>query len=128
MPEPGEALELVIEDVTRGIGEWLRADDDIPGSGFRLLEPFERDAEQLRNAETGTVVVPWGWTGRHDGDVMGVTPTGRIIDIHGVTLVRDTEQGPQFSRFVDWISALGQMGVGLFSRPVIDDGAPPDLI
>jgi hypothetical protein len=115
-----------MRDVEVGIGEWLRADEDIDGAGFRLLEPFDREADQLRNAETGTVVIPWAWVGRHDGDVMGFTPTGRVIDVHGVTLVRDTEDGPKYSRFVDWVSALGQMGVGLFSRPIIDDGPPPD--
>lgn len=126
MPDPGEALALVRDDVERGMGEWLRADTGIDGSGFRLLEPFDAEEVPINSTQTGTVVIPWAWLGRHDGDVMGVTPTGRVIEVHGVTLVRDTDDGPRYSRFVDWVSALGQMGVGLFSRPVIDEGAPLD--
>ena len=104
------------------MGEWLRADDEVDGAGFRLLEPFDREEVPINSSQTGTVVIPWAWRGRHDGDVMGFAPTGRVVDVHGVTLVRDTDDGPKYSRFVDWISALAQMGVGLFSRPVIDDG------
>ncbi|MGH9275341.1 MAG: hypothetical protein ACRDZU_11905 [Acidimicrobiales bacterium] len=124
MPDPIEALALVRDDVERGMGDWLRADEEIDGAGFRLLEPFDVEDVPINSAQTGTVVIPWAWVGRHDGDVMGFTPTGRVIDLHGVTIVRDTDDGPRYSRFVDWVSALGQMGVGLFSRPVIDDGPP----
>lgn len=124
MPEPAEALAMVEEDIRTGIGEWLRAHDDIPGAGFRLLEPFDNEEVPINSAQTNTVVIPWAWRGRHDADVMGFAPTGRIVDLHGVTLVRDTDTGPGFSRFVDWTSALAQMGVGLFSRAVIDEEPP----
>jgi hypothetical protein len=128
MPDPGEALELVMDDVERGMRAWLSVDDDLEASGFRLLEPFDREPDQFRNDETGTAVIVWAYRGRHAGDIMGIVPTGRIIDVHGVTIVRDTEEGPRYSRFVDWITALGEMGVGLFSRPIIDEGPPEDLI
>jgi hypothetical protein len=124
VPDPGEALALVRDDVERGMGAWLLADDEIDGAGFRLLEPFDSEEVPINSTQTGTVVIPWAWRGRHDGDVMGFAPTGRVIDVHGVTLVRDTDDGPTYSRFVDWVSALGQMGVGLFSRPIVDEGPP----
>lgn len=122
MPDPGEALAMVEEDVKNGMGDWLRAADEVEGAGFRLLEPFDREEVPINSSQTGTVVIPWAWRGRHDGDVMGFAPTGRVVDVHGVTLVRDTDDGPKYSRFVDWTSVLAQMGVGLFSRAVLDDG------
>jgi hypothetical protein len=131
MPEAQDALELVAQDVQEGMGRWLRADDDsIERAGFRVLEPFDVEREGIRGPETGTVAVPWAWVGRHEEDVMGFAPTGQVVELRGVTLVRDTEAGPAFSRFVDWVSALGQMGVGLWTRPVVDEGPPrpPDLV
>jgi hypothetical protein len=125
MPDPSEAIELVARDVESGMGEWLRADvDSLERAGFRVLEEFARDENGIRGAESGTVAVPWAWVGRHDADVMGFAPTGRVIELRGVTMVRDTEDGPAFTRFVDWITALGQMGISLWTRPVVDDGPP----
>ena len=124
MPEPREAEDLVRRDVEEGIGSWLLADESVEGAGFRLLEDLGLEDGHLTNSDAGTVAIPWGYRGRHERDVMGLLPTGRIIDIKGVTLVHETSDGPRFSRFVDWIGALGQMGVGLFSRPVLDD--PPN--
>lgn len=121
MPDPSEALDLVRKDVELGIGQWLTALADIESAGFRILEPFDREPAPLMCAESGTVVVPWAWVGRHDADVMGYLPTGRTIEVRGVTLVRDTDDGPAFSRFVDWVGALAEMGVGIASRPITDD-------
>ncbi|MFZ6005134.1 MAG: hypothetical protein ACOYXM_14505 [Actinomycetota bacterium] len=121
MPEALDAHDLVRQDVERGIGEWLRADDEVDSPGFRLLEPFDDPSDPLVSPNTGTVAVPWAWVGRHVHDVMGYLPTDRVIEVRGVTIVRDTESGPAFSRFVDWVSALAQMGVVVSSRAVTDE-------
>lgn len=126
MPDPSEALELVQRDVERGVGEWL-SPDDVDGAGFRVLEPFDREPNPIAAPDGGPVAIPWAWVGRHTGDVMGYLPTGQIVEVRGVTLVRDTEKGPAFSRFIDWVGALGDMGVTVFTRPVTDEGPPPDL-
>ena len=124
MPIGPEAIDLVRRDVEQGIGSWLIADDDVEGAGFRIQERFERDGGLLGNEDTGTNAVPWAFRGRHDRDVMGFLPTGRIIDVEGVTIIHETDDGERYARFVDWVGALAQMGVGLFNRPVLDD--PPN--
>ena len=121
MPDANEALQRVQEDVEKGIGSWLVEADELENSGFRVLEPFNAEDVPIRSAATGTVVVPWAWVGRHDEDVMGYLPTGQRVEVRGVTLVRDTPDGLGFTRFVDWISALAQIGVTIASRPITDD-------
>jgi len=120
MPDPSEALELVQRDVEQGVGEWL-SPDNVDNAGFRVLEPFDREPNPIAAPDGGPVAIPWAWVGRHTGDVMGYLPTGQIVE------VRDTEKGPAFSRFIDWVGALGDMGVTVFTRPVTDAGPPPDL-
>jgi hypothetical protein len=123
MPDPNEALQLVRDDVTEGIGRWLLSSDDLQNAGFRVLEPFDDEPEPVRSPATGTVVVPWAWVGRHEEDVMGYLPTHQVVELRGVTLVRDTPDGPGFTRFVDWVSALAQMGITMATRPIEDDPA-----
>jgi hypothetical protein len=139
MPDPEEARELVRQDVEIGFGSWLRSDADVDRAGFRILEPFDAETEPIMNHESGTVVIPWAWVGRHEAvesdddggphppaDAMGYLPTGRVVEVRGVTLVRDTEDGPAFSRFVDWVSALADIGVVVSPRPVTDE-VPPSI-
>jgi hypothetical protein len=123
MPLGEEAVNMVQRDVEQGIGAWLVPADDVDGAGFRVQARFERDGGRLGNGDTGTTAVPWAFRGRHEYDVMGFLPTGRVVDVQGVTIVHETPDGPQFARFVDWVGALSQMGVSLFTRPVLDD--PP---
>ena len=120
MPDAGAARELVQRDVEAGIGSWLVAADDIDRRGFRVLEPFDDESAPLQN-DGGTVVVPWAWVGRHEAEAMGFRPTGLTIEVRGVTIVSDADGGPTFSRFVDWVSALADMGVSLSTRGVLDD-------
>lgn len=134
MPDPREAVEAVARDVAEAIGAWLTPDPELDRAGFRLLEPFESDGEALASPDQATVAVPWAWVGRHvrdeahaEGphptDVMGFLATDQAVELRGVTLVRGESGDLRFSRFVDWTSALADIGVGLFTRPVTD--APP---
>ena len=52
---------------------------------------------------------------------MGYLPTGRTIEVRGVTIVSDRAGDPSFARFVDWVSALAELGIPLLARPVVDD-------
>jgi hypothetical protein len=128
MPEIDVALELVQQDVSEGLTAWLepRSDDH----GFAVAGRDEDDLSHLLSSSLGDVAVPWTWTGVHratdddeDRDVMGYQPTGLTIEVRGVTIVSDRDGEVTFARFVDWVSALAEIGVPLLARPVVD--VPP---
>jgi hypothetical protein len=140
MPDLEEAVDGVRRDVTAAIGEWLVPDTSLDRGGFRVLDPFdaalarEADGEALATPDQTTVAVPWAWVGRHvrtarsldtphPTDLMGMLATDRVVELRGVTLVRGEGDDLRFSRFIDWTSALAELGIGIFSRPVTD--APP---
>src|SRR5437899_9618680 len=58
-------------------------------------------------AEGETVVARWSCRGTHKGDLNGIAPTGRQINISGVTITR-LEKGKLAEGFVNW-DALGLM-------------------
>ena len=58
-------------------------------------------------AEGETVVTRWSCRGTHKGDLRGIAPTGRQINISGVTITR-LEKGKLAEGFVNW-DALGLM-------------------
>jgi hypothetical protein len=131
MPDSREAIEAVREDVTTAIAAWLTPATGLDRAGFRVLEPFEAEGGALASPDGATVAVPWAWVGRHarsdaeldaahPADVMGFLATDRVVELRGVTLVRREGDELRFSRFVDWTSALADLGIGIFSRPVID--------
>jgi steroid delta-isomerase-like uncharacterized protein len=58
-------------------------------------------------AEGETVVARWSCRGTHNGDLNGIAPTGKQINITGVSIARFTN-GKMFEGFVNW-DALGLM-------------------
>ena len=58
-------------------------------------------------AEGETVVTRWSCRGTHKGDLRGIAPTGKQINISGVTITR-LEKGKLAEGFVSW-DALGLM-------------------
>jgi len=126
MPETDVAMELVQQDVTAQMAAWLEPQSD--DHGFRVLRDEEDDLSNVLSSALGDAAVPWTWTGVHRGleeddnrDVMGYLPTGRTVEVRGVTIVSDRGGEPTFARFVDWVSALAELGIPLLARPVIDD-------
>lgn len=130
MPETDVALELVQQDVTANLAAWLEPQSN--DQGFAVLrddDDDEDDLAHLHSSQRGDVAVPWTWTGVHRGiegdddrDVMGYQPTGRTIQVRGVTIVSDRGVEPTYARFVDWVSALAELGIPLAAQPVIDVG------
>lgn len=126
MPERDVALELVQEDVTQGLTAWLEPQSN--DHGFAVLRRDRDDLDHLLSSPHGDdVAVPWTWTGVHRGtegdddrDVMGYQPTGKTIEVRGVTIVSDRGGEITFARFVDWVSALAAIGVPVSARPVVD--------
>lgn len=58
-------------------------------------------------AEGETVVARWSCRGTHKGDLNGIAPTGKQVNITGVSIARFTN-GKMFEGFVNW-DALGLM-------------------
>ena len=63
-------------------------------------------------AEGETVVARWSCRGTHKGDLNGIAPTGKQVDITGVSIARFTN-GKIFEGFVNWdaLSLMQQLGV-----------------
>ena len=117
-----DPVQLVQEDVEAGIGSWLNAESaEGGGGGFRLVDPFGGEPQPLGDGRT--IAVAWAYKGRHEGEIMGYRPTRRTIDLHGVTLVTGDGADARFSRFVDWMGGLSQLGIGLYNRPIRDSAA-----
>jgi steroid delta-isomerase-like uncharacterized protein len=62
--------------------------------------------------EGETVVARWSCRGTHKGDLNGIAPTGKQINITGVSIARFTN-GKMFEGFVNWdaLSLMQQLGV-----------------
>ena len=129
MPETDVALELVQQDVTAQMAAWLEPQSN--DQGFAVLrdnrDDDEDDLAHLHSSQLGDVAVPWTWTGVHQGidgdddrDVMGYQPTGKTIQVRGVTIVSDRDGETTYARFVDWVSALAELGIPLAAQPVLD--------
>jgi steroid delta-isomerase-like uncharacterized protein len=58
-------------------------------------------------AEGDKVATRWTARGRHDGDLMGVTPTGKQVTISGITLSR-LASGKVVEEYTNW-DAFGMM-------------------
>ena len=58
-------------------------------------------------AEGETVMTRWSCRGTHKGDLLGIAPTGKQINISGVTITR-LEKGKLAEGYVNW-DALGLM-------------------
>lgn len=122
MIDPALAADLVQRDVEMALAEVFDAGD---GGGFQLTHPVLKDRPITNELMTA---VPWTWTGTHTGRsaLLPYQRTGRTVTVEGITLITEGEDGePQFHRHVDWVGALGQIGITLTDRPVFDE---PDVV
>jgi predicted ester cyclase len=81
-------------------------------AGFRSAFPDIRMTVESQIAEGDTVVTVWTGRGTHKGDLSGIAPTGRTVDLHGVTLDR-FEAGVviEHREFFDQLGMMQQLGV-----------------
>lgn len=72
-----------------GVGD-LRGLDAVKGmvAGFRAAFPDERSTVVDQVAEGDKVVSRWRGRGTHRGELEGLAPTGREIEIEGITIER----------------------------------------
>ena len=63
-------------------------------------------------AEGETVMTRWSCRGTHKGDLLGIAPTGKQINISGVTITR-LEKGKLAEGYVNWdvLGLMQQLGV-----------------
>jgi steroid delta-isomerase-like uncharacterized protein len=63
-------------------------------------------------AEGETVVARWSCRGTHKGDLNGIAPTGKRVNITGISIARFTN-GKMSEGFVNWdaLSLMQQLGV-----------------
>lgn len=122
------------EDVIRIVGEDIELGlrEIVPGAGFRVHDEFrDTEARPINNGgvdgiDGATVtVVPWQYTGVHQGDLLGVSPRPgrpRELTIEGVTVVETNIDGQvtKMHRFVNWGQTLQDLDVRIYDRPVVD--------
>ena len=72
----------------------------------------EMDAARLWIADGDKVVTRWTGRGTHDGDLMGVAPTGKQVTVSGLTLSR-LANGKVVEEYTNWdtFGMMKQLGV-----------------
>jgi len=117
MPLPDDAasaLQLVHDDVRAALATSFPGEVTTPA-------PFEAG---LRIASATTVAVPWQWIGRHEQPFLDIPATGTAVDILGVTMVREDDEGTiVLHRLVDWLSLYQRLGVVVGSSWTLDRSA-----
>jgi hypothetical protein len=87
-----------------------------------LLEEFG----VMRN--DAAAAMAWRYTGVHSEVFLGMQPTGRLVEVEGITIVQGTADQPEVRSLIDWHSVLAQIGAVYGGRPVTrlpDDFVPP---
>ena len=109
---------LVFDDVSTGLSTMFSRDDD-------LDEPVAVNSEI--DDEDGVIgddllsVVPWVFSCVHDGDFLGLFPTGRKLRIQGVTFVDSRRGETLMHRYVDWMGVATQLGLEVSTRVPVDE-------
>jgi hypothetical protein len=115
MIDAADALAQVELDVSNALQEQLP-----DGEGFALdADVYERWRDDPFTTQERTyLVVPWTWSGRNAG-LLGLDGTGNEVVVNGLTVIFEDEDGAVLcQRYVDWLPALQQAGVILFTRPI----------
>jgi hypothetical protein len=117
MPRFEKALEDVQRDIASGIEKVFA-----PAEGS-IVEPPPELVAHLEGTEAAVVAVPWVYRCVHVGDFQKLLPTGREIEMHGVTFVNYTqgEENPTFHRYVDWLGVVNQLGLEVSWRAPIEE-------
>jgi hypothetical protein len=111
-----ESFAIVSDDVTAGLRDIFEPN----GSNAVTVAKAFSDTEVISNKEI--FAVPWSYRCRHTGDFHGVFPTGRYLEIQGVTFVDHRGGDTLLHRYVDWGGVVGQLGISVSGRiPVTEE-------
>lgn len=108
LPETREGiLRAVTEDV-----------EDVLGLAFPGHLEVPEELADVLPIGTGTAsAVPWVWRGTHEAEFFDVRPTGRPVEVAGVTILRDDpDGGVSYHRVVDWHTLYRQLGLLMVCR------------
>ena len=108
--ESDESFSIVNDDITAGLGDIF---EPLDARSVMVAEAF-RDTERISNSEV--TAVPWSYQCRHTGDFYGVFPTGRNLEIQGVTFVDNRSGRTLLHRYVDWAGVFAQLGMSVSGR------------
>jgi hypothetical protein len=113
-----ESFRLVRDDVLDGLGPLFPPVGEGPES-FSVREDLAEE-DVITNGRI--TAVPWVFRCEDRGKFQGLFPTGRELEISGVTLVDRGSEEPRFYRYVDWAGVLDQLGLTVSWRvPVTED-------
>jgi hypothetical protein len=118
------AATNVGDDVTSFFSRYLRPAG--PHGGFAIeLNGVEIDPRELVVSSNSVVGIPWAFRGIHINDFLGVCKSGILVELLGATFV-DMSSGKEpdwtYSRYIDYLGALHQLGVTAVSRPAFTPG------
>jgi steroid delta-isomerase-like uncharacterized protein len=116
----------VIDETTSS--EWVHHDPAMPEEGhgpegakqfvqmYRSAFPDTHITIEDQVAEGDKVVTRWTARGTHEGELMGITPTGNRVEITGITI--DRIEGGKTVETWDHYDALGMMQqLGVMEQP-----------
>jgi steroid delta-isomerase-like uncharacterized protein len=81
-------------------------------STYRDAYPDARITVEGQIAEGDTVATRWTGRGKHDGDLMGIAPTGKQVTVSGITFSR-LANGKVVEEYTNWdtFGMMQQLGV-----------------
>ena len=87
--DPDAMMAVVHDDLSWtmvGVGE-LTTESILPiAQGFGAAFPNMKHTLDAQTAEGDTVTTPLTFNGTHDGDLMGIPPSGKSVEIRGVNV------------------------------------------
>jgi len=125
MPLSPEILNQVVgiaeKDVVEGFQAMLEPVSD--DRSFDVVLPdSDLPVDQVVTASDQVIAVPWVFHARHVGSFLGVPATYQPVDLAGTTFITkpgDDESEWTYTRYIDFLGALNQMGVSVVTRPAL---------
>jgi hypothetical protein len=111
------AVELVRDDILRGLSSLFEPVSDEEGDGFEVARDF-RDIAVVSNDDIASVV--WTYRCRHVDWFNNAAPSGAVLTIRGTTTVDTRPAEPLYHRYIDWLAVYSALGYTLYQRQMVD--------
>ena len=114
------SFDEVMKDVVEGLRASFSPRDADESESFRVSHHFDDDdGDAIGNDRV--LAVPWSYNCVHTGDFQCLFPTGREIQIDGVTLADYREGDLMLHRYVDWGGVIVQLGLEVSGRIAVTE-------
>ncbi len=120
--ESHPSFAIVKQDVVDDLDPGFSPLDGDADKAFVVAKPFQGEEEFIGNDRIA--VVPWTYVCVHTGDFrdsLCLFPTGRTLEIKGVTLVDHRGEDPLLHRHVDWGGVIVQLGLEVSGRIMVNE-------